>query len=293
MEKTKTKFLEIANTIVICSLLIVVFIFGFKIMFLEEENNKLNKTIEQKDKKIHNLEMSNIVKIGTLQERVGVMHKFLKKTYPGYDYQQKFDEAVLEMENENFNEKLGLMPLDLLTAYIDNTLISEHGASKYQLSIPEICWPLKEETLYNKSWENEYGTYRPYSYYNWKHEGIDLFNYTDDEVLAVYNGYINDVQYNEVDGWFVDLKFMIENEAGRLWCYSRVRHLDKIFVKKGETVIKGHILGSIGNTGIWSTGNHLHWELYIWDGSDFININPVQNSTWGVKYIEKVPKRKE
>jgi len=39
-------------------------------------------------------------------------------------------------------------------------------------------------------------------------------------------------------------------------------HLASLNVRAGERVDVGHVLGTVGNTGL-STGPHLHWELRI------------------------------
>ena len=37
-------------------------------------------------------------------------------------------------------------------------------------------------------------------------------------------------------------------------------HMEKIVVKKGQTVKRGDVIGYLGNTGL-STGPHLHYEV--------------------------------
>jgi len=56
---------------------------------------------------------------------------------------------------------------------------------------------------------------------------------------------------------------------------TKVCHLDKMFVKKGDRIDKPTIVGNVGNTG-GSTGPHLHWEYRpncgdAVDGKPYIN----------------------
>ena len=51
---------------------------------------------------------------------------------------------------------------------------------------------------------------------------------------------------------------------------TRYAHLNKIFVKKGDRVTRGQIIGEVGSTG-GSTGPHLHYEV-IYMGR---HVNPV------------------
>jgi murein DD-endopeptidase MepM/ murein hydrolase activator NlpD len=46
-------------------------------------------------------------------------------------------------------------------------------------------------------------------------------------------------------------------------------HLSKTFVREGEEVTKGQMIGKVGNTGL-STGNHLHYEILV-DPERFLN----------------------
>ena len=45
---------------------------------------------------------------------------------------------------------------------------------------------------------------------------------------------------------------------------SSFSHLDSVFVKAGEVVTRGTLLGTVGSSGA-STGPHLHWEVSVWD----------------------------
>ncbi|HBX66955.1 MAG TPA: hypothetical protein DEG32_12680, partial [Balneolaceae bacterium] len=40
------------------------------------------------------------------------------------------------------------------------------------------------------------------------------------------------------------------------------KHLSKLNKKEGDLVLKGDILGEIGNAGVLSTGPHLHFEIW-------------------------------
>tara|TARA_B100001142_G_scaffold138624_1_gene140171 strand:+ start:12869 stop:13891 length:1023 start_codon:yes stop_codon:yes gene_type:complete len=45
---------------------------------------------------------------------------------------------------------------------------------------------------------------------------------------------------------------------------SSFSHLDSVFVKAGDVVTRGTLLGTVGSSGA-STGPHLHWEVSVWD----------------------------
>lgn len=60
---------------------------------------------------------------------------------------------------------------------------------------------------------------------------------------------------------------LIEHEKGAKSLYA---HLSKMDVKEGQTVDKNTVIGEVGSTG-WSTGNHLHLEIY----QDGFAINPL------------------
>ena len=50
-------------------------------------------------------------------------------------------------------------------------------------------------------------------------------------------------------------------------------HMNKRAVSKGETVAQGQVIGYVGTTGS-STGNHLHFEIWL-NSSSSSRVNPV------------------
>jgi murein DD-endopeptidase MepM/ murein hydrolase activator NlpD len=51
---------------------------------------------------------------------------------------------------------------------------------------------------------------------------------------------------------------------------TRYAHLSARFVKAGDEVIRGQIIGEVGNTGV-SSGPHLHYEVRYRDNT----VNPI------------------
>jgi murein DD-endopeptidase MepM/ murein hydrolase activator NlpD len=50
----------------------------------------------------------------------------------------------------------------------------------------------------------------------------------------------------------------VQHSEGVITTY---KHLSKLNKKEGDLVLKGDILGEIGNAGVLSTGPHLHLEI--------------------------------
>ena len=86
------------------------------------------------------------------------------------------------------------------------------------------------------------------------HAGIDLAGQVGIKIYATGDGVVKVASFsrygygNEI---FIDHGFGYESIYG---------HLDKIYVKPGDSVKKGELIGTLGNTGR-STGPHLHYEI--------------------------------
>ncbi|CDI50252.1 M23 family metallopeptidase [Clostridium tetani] len=93
------------------------------------------------------------------------------------------------------------------------------------------------------------------------HYGIDIDAKENTEVLSSYNGKIKDLGEDTTLGKYI----LVDHGDG---IETKYGHLNKINVKKGQTIEKGHVIGHSGNTGK-STAPHLHFELmYMGDNKD-------------------------
>ena len=87
------------------------------------------------------------------------------------------------------------------------------------------------------------------------HSGIDLKGTRWDTVFATGSGFVTMAGWNSGYGKCIKINH-IEGYS------SKYAHLSRMFVKKGDFVIKGTPLGKCGSTGA-STGQHLHYEINI------------------------------
>jgi len=216
-----------------------------------------------------------------ISEKVDRLHTFVKRLYPFYDYKKIINDASGD------SKKINDLPEDLFKIYYEEYLIKPHGLLNYEKTLKNIIFPMEEKSSFVTEKDSEYGTYRPYAYMGYKHEGLDLKSYFNPSVFAIYNAQVYRKTYNEVEGWTLEIKFEYENTEGvKEWYFSRFRHLDKIYVNKWDFVQKGQVVADMGKTGFYQTGIHLHWELWKWNGKGWVNINPVKNSTWNNKYLD-------
>lgn len=86
------------------------------------------------------------------------------------------------------------------------------------------------------------------------HTGIDIAAPTGTAIKATLDGKVATTGYSPVYGNYV----IITHDAGYQSLYG---HMSTINVLRGQNVIQGARLGSVGNTG-YSTGSHLHFSVY-------------------------------
>lgn len=100
------------------------------------------------------------------------------------------------------------------------------------------------------------------------HEAIDITGLRGRPILAIEDGVVVEAKYNGRLGNIIKIKHANGFE-------SFYAHNEKLLFSKGQKVKKGDKIAEMGNTGAWSTGVHLHFEI-IKDGKrkDPINYLP-------------------
>ncbi|MDL5511962.1 M23 family metallopeptidase [Arenibacter sp. M-2] len=96
-----------------------------------------------------------------------------------------------------------------------------------------------------------------------KHFGIDLAAPPGKYVYASASGTIQDILYSK-KGYGTHI--IIKHRFGFETLYG---HLNKVLIRKGQTVKQHEIIGTVGSTGS-STGYHLHYEIL----KNMIQIDP-------------------
>lgn len=97
------------------------------------------------------------------------------------------------------------------------------------------------------------------------HPGLDMTDPKGTPVKPIAEGKIIQV---ESYPFGYGKHILIEHDKGARSLYA---HLSKVEVKEGQIIDKNTIVGEVGSTG-WSTGNHLHLEIY----QDGTPVNPLE-----------------
>ena len=103
------------------------------------------------------------------------------------------------------------------------------------------------------------------------HSGVDLIDTYRDTVYATASGVVQFASWNYGYGRCIEIEHAFSFT-------TKYAHLHKIFVKKGENIVKGQAIGLMGSTGD-VTGQHLHYEIShdgkTIDPMPYINCSPI------------------
>tara|TARA_R110001583_G_scaffold42735_1_gene135845 strand:+ start:18792 stop:20129 length:1338 start_codon:yes stop_codon:yes gene_type:complete len=108
------------------------------------------------------------------------------------------------------------------------------------------------------------------------HNGTDFAVGTGTKVYSIGDGIVQRAGYHPAAGNYIVIKH------GRKYT-TRYLHLSKIYVRAGQRLKMGHLIGHSGNTGR-STGAHLHYEFHIYN-------KPVNAMKVSLPLSQEIPKK--
>ena len=125
---------------------------------------------------------------------------------------------------------------------------------KMSSAIPAI-WPIDRQAL--RRGIEPFG-YRNHPIYHRRilHKGIDLAANIGNNVYATGDATVQSTDLGQPRRGY-GKQILLNHQYGY---QTRYAHLSQIFVKPGEKVVRGQLIGKVGNTG-GVTGPHLHYEV--------------------------------
>jgi murein DD-endopeptidase MepM/ murein hydrolase activator NlpD len=119
-------------------------------------------------------------------------------------------------------------------------------------ALGSLIWPLNIRNITQYFWS--------------RHKAIDVSNGQRPQFWAAQNGIV------ELSGWQAGYgRTVVINHGNGV--KTRYGHASELYVSAGDEVVKGQLIGRVGNTGrvYGATGNHLHFEVV----KSGVKINPL------------------
>ena len=169
-----------------------------------------------------------------------------------YDKLKGYKNSDLIIETEKKMDKI-LGELYIQSKSFDEVFDLAKNKERMLVSIPAIQ-PVSNKDL--RRIGSYFGT-RVDPFYKVRkfHEGMDFSAPIGTEVYATGNGAIEMAGHDDGGGYGNEI--IIDHGYSYKTVYA---HLSRIFVKPGQKVLRGQIIGYVGNTGK-STSPHLHYEV--------------------------------
>jgi murein DD-endopeptidase MepM/ murein hydrolase activator NlpD len=114
------------------------------------------------------------------------------------------------------------------------------------------------------------------------HRGIDIGAPIGTPVIATHAGTVETANFLSGYGLTIILKYKNGTQA------TLYAHLSEVFVKPGDQVKQGDIIGLVGNTGL-STGPHLHFEVQQLTADGWVAIDPMGPLQQGIAIAAGTP----
>ncbi len=199
------------------------------------------------DRKSDSLKVGQDVKIPPV---TGIVHK-VREGETVYSVAKKYKTEAQKIVNFPFND---FADLDTFALNVGQTLIVPDGVMPEAAPLaprPFAAAPLSAGGSGQFAWPTV-GSISQYPV--WYHMAFDIANPGQPAVTAAGSGTVISVQYLN---YGYGRHLLIDNGDGLSTLYA---HLSEIYVKAGDSVSRGQVVGKMGSTGR-STGTHLHFEV--------------------------------
>ena len=189
------------------------------------EKSKYVEQLSDEEKKIQ----QEIDEIKNYEKNVSYKLAQMEKEYKEYQQKNQSNNKTNSSNNSNGGSYSG------------------GGTSSYGFGYP----------VNNHATSNEFGIKKSYYHSSIGHTGLDFTVKEGTPVYAIGDGVIT-LNYDNPKGWGTNL--LIRHEVNGTTIYSFYAHLSSACVTSGW-VNKGTLIGYSGNTGTFSQGAHLHFEI--------------------------------
>lgn len=221
-----------------------------KIKILEESLEKLEASeleILERIEKVSDKEMTKIKEaISAINKSIKKQNKYFnplansKQNNAGGAYEPDFS----SVNNAELNKKL-----QDVFGQMDN--VNYYREMMKSVPVGKPVWSYWVSSAFGKRSD-------PFNQKSASHKGVDLASNKGNKVKTMAKGKV------VRSGWAGGYGNLIEIDHGNGF-KTKYAHLNKSYVKKGQTVDAGDAIGEVGSTGR-STGPHLHYEI-IYNGA--------------------------
>lgn len=164
-------------------------------------------------------------------------------------------------EQKMVHEKYLAIRYDFLIGFESETVTGGYDA----LYSGDMAWPVPS----CHSVSSPYGIrIHPVTGQRKMHYGIDIPAGEGTQVTAPADGKVMSYTWSDACGWTMVVDHGINERGQRIT--TRYLHLSAKVAGVGETVKAGDVIAKVGNTGYYTTGPHLHFEVYI----DGVTVDP-------------------
>ena len=203
------------------------------------------------DGNIRWLYLQNAIKMDSLEQQINIRDqyieniRFIMRGKETLSYMDNTDSlprtATIDYENIAFDTLLG-MQLQDDDRYNVTTSIFQPEQEKFEINKLHFFCPLK-------------GTITNLYDARGNHYGIDIVSNLNEPILSVLDGTVI------LAGWTLEAGYVIQVQHNND-LISIYKHNSQLLKRMGDRVRSGEVLAIIGNTGEYTTGPHLHFELW-------------------------------